>query len=109
MKKENQKSKPHPKTNHKPKHQPSKQKPNPKPAPKPKQQSLFNQFFTGNLAQNMNFGNKNHELSGYVQREVVIEDQHGNKQTAKEQQFFNSGKGMNVHVYGNNQNKNKSR
>jgi hypothetical protein len=40
----------------------------------------------------MRFGAKDHELSGYVQRKLVLIDQHGNKQIATEKQFFNSGK-----------------
>jgi hypothetical protein len=39
----------------------------------------------------MRFGAKDHELSGYVQRKLVLIDQHGNKQIATEKQFFNSG------------------
>ena len=53
--------------------------------------SINNNFFQGNLANNMNFGNKNHEISGYVKREIVIIDRNGNKQIAREKQFFNSG------------------
>jgi len=58
-----------------------------------------NQFFQGNLVQNMRFGGKDHNLSGYVQRTVVIKDRHGNIQIAKEKQFFNSSKnGMRIMV-----------
>ena len=51
----------------------------------------LNGFFNGNLAQNMKFGAKDHELSGFVRREVFIRDQYGNTQRMREQQFFNSG------------------
>lgn len=48
-------------------------------------------FFQGNLAQNMCFGGKDHNLSGYVQRTVVMKK--GNEiMVAKEKQFFNSSK-----------------
>jgi hypothetical protein len=47
----------------------------------------------------MNFGSKDHDLSGYVKREIVIIDSHGNKQIAREKQFFNSGKKIGkIHV-----------
>lgn len=36
------------------------------------------QFFQGNLVQNMRFGGKDHNLSGYVQRTVVMKDRYGN-------------------------------
>ena len=42
----------------------------------------------------MKFGGRDHDLSGYVKREIVIIDRHGNKQIAREKQFFNSGKRM---------------
>ena len=57
------------------------------------------QFFQGNLAQNMRFGGKDHNLSGFVQRTVVMKDRFGNIQIAKEKQFFNSNKnGFRVRV-----------
>jgi hypothetical protein len=49
-------------------------------------------LFQGNLANSMRFGSKGHELSGYVKRQVVLIDQHGNKQIATEKQFFNSAR-----------------
>ena len=49
-------------------------------------------LFNGNLAQNMSFGGEDHDLSGFVSREVVMIDRHGNKQIAREKQFFNSAK-----------------
>jgi hypothetical protein len=49
-------------------------------------------IFKGNLVDSMKFGSQGHELSGYVQRKVVLIDQHGNKQIATEKQFFNSAK-----------------
>lgn len=56
-------------------------------------------FFQGNLAQNMRFGGRNHDLSGYVQRTVVMKDRFGNVQIAKEKQFFTSSKdGHNLRV-----------
>ncbi len=56
-------------------------------------------FFQGNLAQNMRFGGRDHNLSGYVERTVVLKDKYGNLQVAKERQFFNSSKnGMRVRV-----------
>jgi hypothetical protein len=64
--------------------------------------SVSNNFFQGNLAQNMKFGSREHQLSGYVKREIVVIDQYGNKQIAKEQQFFNSGKNIGrVRINGN--------
>ena len=51
----------------------------------------FEQLFSGNIA-NMNFDNPNHDLSGYVYREVYMKDSQGNVQSAKEKQFFNSSK-----------------
>jgi hypothetical protein len=62
---------------------------NPQNPPGPQQPNVI--FFQGNLAQSMSFGAKGHELSGYVQRKLVLIDQHGNKQIATEKQFFNSG------------------
>ena len=46
----------------------------------------------------MRFGNPGDMLSGYVQRELVYIDRNGNKQIARERQFFNSGKSINVEV-----------
>ena len=51
-----------------------------------------NRMFQGNLAQNMKFGAKGHDLSAFVQRTVIMKDRHGNMQIAKERQFFNSSK-----------------
>jgi hypothetical protein len=51
-------------------------------------------FFNGNLAQNMNFGGNNHDLSGYVERTVMVRDRYGNVQKMREKQFFNSGKNL---------------
>ena len=63
------------------------------------------QFFQGNLVQNMEFGGKNHNLSGYVQRTVVIKDKYGNVQIAREKQFFNSSKnGMHINIDENDKN-----
>ena len=56
-----------------------------------KSPAINNNFFQGNLASNMNFGSNNQEISGYVKREIVIIDRDGNKQIAREKQFFNSG------------------
>jgi hypothetical protein len=56
--------------------------------------AINNNFFQGNIASNMKFGGRDHDLSGYVKREIVIIDRHGNKQIAREKQFFNSGKRM---------------
>jgi hypothetical protein len=53
---------------------------------------IHGNFFQGNLAQNMRFGGKDHDLSGFVQRTVVMKDRFGNIQIAKEKQFFNSSK-----------------
>lgn len=59
-------------------------------------------FFQGNLVQNMRFGGKDHDLSGFVQRTVVMKDRFGNVQIAKENQFFNSSKnGMRVRINNN--------
>jgi hypothetical protein len=51
-------------------------------------------FFNGNLAQNMRFGAKGHELSGFVSRKLICIDNRGNKQIATERQFFNSTRKM---------------
>ncbi len=48
-------------------------------------------FFNGNLVQDMNFGANGHELSGFVERTVMMRDRHGNVQKMSEKQFFNSG------------------
>ena len=50
--------------------------------------------FSNNLANNMNFGGVGHDTSGFVKREMVIIDSNGNKQIAREVQFFNSGKNI---------------
>jgi hypothetical protein len=70
-------------------HHPQPYRGNPHQPPGPHQPNVI--FFQGNLAQSMRFGAKDHELSGYVQRKLVLIDQHGNKQIATEKQFFNSG------------------
>ncbi|MCF7926305.1 MAG: hypothetical protein K9L74_01845 [Candidatus Izimaplasma sp.] len=54
--------------------------------------NIFGGFFNGNLAEGMNFGGKDHELSGFVRREVFMKDKDGNIQKAREEQFFNSSK-----------------
>lgn len=59
-----------------------------RPSHNPPQAGLFQ----GNLVNNMNFGGQGHDLSGYVQRTLVMKDRHGNVQIAKEKQFFNSSK-----------------
>ena len=56
------------------------------------------QVFRGNTVNGMRFGNPGDMLSGYVQRELVYIDRNGNKQIARERQFFNSGKSINVEV-----------
>jgi len=78
------------------------------PPQKHKQQTqgpvINGNFFQGNLAQNMKFGGKDHDLSGYVVRTVVMKDKFGNLQIAKEKQFFNSSKhGMRVRVNDDNE------
>jgi len=61
--------------------------------------SIQNGFFHGNLVQNMRFGGKNHDISGYVQRTLVMKDRNGNVMVGKEKQFFNSSKnGMRVRI-----------
>ena len=55
-------------------------------------------IFRGNIVDNMKFGSPGDQLSGYVRREVVLIDKNGNKQIAKEEQFFNSGKGIRVRI-----------
>ena len=63
---------------------------------------LHGNMFQGNLVQNMRFGGKDHDLSGYVQRTVVMKDRYGNIQVAKEKQFFNSAKnGLTVRIHDN--------
>ena len=56
------------------------------------------QVFRGNIVNGMRFGNPGDMLSGYVQRELVYIDRNGNKQIARERQFFNSGISINVEV-----------
>ena len=56
------------------------------------------QVFRGNIVNGMKFGNPGDTLSGYVQREVVFIDKQGNKQIARERQFFNSGKNIRVRI-----------
>ena len=52
---------------------------------------IHGNFFQGNLAQNMRFGGKDHDVSGFVQRTIVMKK--GNEvMIAKEKQFFNSSK-----------------
>ena len=48
--------------------------------------------FSSNLSNNMNFGGKNNDVSGYVCRELIMEDSNGNRKVAREVQFFNSMK-----------------
>lgn len=60
-----------------------------------------NSFLGQNIANNMRFGNPGDTISGYVKREVVIKDGRGNMQIAREQQFFNSGKGYKMRINGN--------
>jgi hypothetical protein len=56
-------------------------------------------IFQGNLVNGMRFGGKDHDLSGYVLRTVVMKDRYGNIQIAKEKQFFNSSKnGMRIRI-----------
>ncbi|BCR35190.1 hypothetical protein [Mariniplasma anaerobium] len=57
-----------------------------------KRGSEINQLFKGNIVNNMRFGNRDHDLSGYVERTLVVKDRQGNVQVAKEKQFFNSSK-----------------
>ena len=57
------------------------------------------QVFRGNIVNGMRFGNPGDMLSGYVQRELVYIDRNGNKQIARERQFFNSGKNINVRIH----------
>jgi len=57
-----------------------------------------NGFFGGNLARDMKFGSEGDSLSGYVTREIIIKDRQGNTKIAREKQFFNSGKEVNVRI-----------
>lgn len=59
-----------------------------------------NKLFRGNIVNNMKFGGKDHTLSGFVRREIIMKDSYGNKQIAREEQFFNSGKNINVRIKG---------
>ena len=54
--------------------------------------------FRGNIVNGMKFGNPGDMLSGFVQREIIYIDRNGNKQIAKEKQFFNSGKHIVVEI-----------
>ena len=65
-----------------------------KPQNHHKSTNLTQQFFRGNLVADMRFDNKDHELSGYVQRVLIVKDRYGNQQIAKEKQFFNSAKNI---------------
>lgn len=56
------------------------------------------QVFRGNIVNGMKFGNPGDMLSGFVQREIIYIDRNGNKQIAKEKQFFNSGKHIVVEI-----------
>ena len=56
------------------------------------------QVFRGNIVNGMKFGNPGDMLSGFVQREVIMIDKQGNKQIARERQFFNSGKNIRVRI-----------
>ena len=56
------------------------------------------QVFRGNIVNGMKFGNPGDMVSGFVQREVIIIDRQGNKQIARERQFFNSGKNIRVRI-----------
>lgn len=56
------------------------------------------QVFRGNIVNGMKFGNPGDMLSGFVQREVIMIDRQGNKQIARERQFFNSGKNIRVRI-----------
>ena len=56
------------------------------------------QVFRGNIVNGMKFGNPGDMVSGYVQREVIMIDRQGNKQIARERQFFNSGKNIRVRI-----------
>lgn len=63
-------------------------------------------IFKGNdMFHNKSFDNKGQELSGYVERTLIQIDQYGNKQIAKEKQFINSGRNMNIKI--NNERKKK--
>ena len=62
--------------------------------------NMFGGFFNGNLVSDMKFGGKDHELSGFLQREIYIRDRYGNIQRAREKQFFNSGNSKHIHVGG---------
>lgn len=48
--------------------------------------------FSNNLSNDMRFGGKGNDVSGYVKREIIMEDSKGNKKMAREVQFFNSAK-----------------
>lgn len=54
--------------------------------------------FNGNIVDNMNFGHQGDNLSGYVERKVVLIDRQGNKQIATETQFYNSGPNSYVRI-----------
>lgn len=55
-------------------------------------------LFRGIIVNNMRFGGKEYTLSGFVRREILMKDNKGNKQIAREEQFFNSGKNINVRI-----------
>ena len=55
--------------------------------------------FSNNLSNDMRFGRKGNDISGYVKREILIEDSKGNKKMAREIQFFNSAKNLGrIHI-----------
>lgn len=58
----------------------------------------FSSLLGNNMVDNMRFGTKGHDLSGYIKREIIIKDRYGNTQIAREQQFFNSAEDLNVKI-----------
>lgn len=78
------------KTKHKKKYYPKKQH-NTKPT---NPANFLAGFFNTNKDIGMNFGDDNHEKSGYIKREIIIKDRYGNTQIAREKQFFNSAKSI---------------
>lgn len=58
-------------------------------------------IFRGNdMFHHNSFDGREGDLSGYVERVLIQIDSHGNKQIAKETQFVNSGRNMEIKING---------
>ena len=64
------------------------------PAKQNTPQMQIPKIFTENLVNTTTFGKNAREISGYVHREVIIKDRHGNQKIMREKQFFNAGQNL---------------